>query len=94
MIPRSVDQGPQGPGGTGGPGAYPRRVDVPPDPRYLYPPEEAARRLGVSRTRVYGLMNCGLLTRIKNGRRTLVADREVQELVKRLLAEPWLLAAN
>lgn len=93
MIPRSVVPGSRGPDGTWDPGAHSRRVDAPPDPRYLYSPEEAARRLGISRTRVYGLFNCGLLTRIKNGRRTLVSDFEVQELVKRLLSEPWLLNA-
>ncbi len=93
MIPRADGQRAWGPCGTSGPGAPSRRVDAPPDPRYLYPPEEAARRLGISRTRVYGLLNCGLLTRIKNGKRTLVSDFEVQELVKRLLSEPWLLSA-
>jgi excisionase family DNA binding protein len=69
-----------------------RRVDAVPDPRYLYSPEEAARRLGISRTRVYQLFHTQWLTAIKIGRRTLIADKEVQQLIDRMLQDPGLLS--
>ncbi len=67
-------------------------VDGSPDPRYLYSPEEAAHRLGISRSKVYQLIKARWLTSIKIGRRTLISDDEVRALISRLVAEPGLLA--
>lgn len=82
----------EGPGGPVDAGARWTPVDGSPDPRYLYSPEEAAHRLGISRSKVYQLMRAGWLTAIKIGRRTLISDDEVRVLISRLVAEPGLLA--
>lgn len=73
-------------------GAAGRRVDAAPDSRYLYSPDEAARRLGISRTRVYQLLRAQWLTGLKIGRRTLIADKQIRELIDRMLADPGLLS--
>lgn len=46
-------------------------------------PDDAARRLGVGRTKVFELMNSGELRRIKLGRRTLVPDADLVALIER-----------
>ena len=55
-----------------------------PDARLLYPVEAAARRIGVGRTTLYGLINDGSLPSVQIGRRRLVAEADLLDFVARL----------
>ena len=79
-------------GGGGGPGAAGRRVDAPPDPRYLLTVEQAAKSLSLSRTRVYGLINAGQLLGVKIGRSTRIPLKSIEDLIDRLMNNPELLS--
>lgn len=48
--------------------------------------DDAAARLGIGMTSLYGLMNSGALKPVKIGRRVLISARELEEFVSRLVA--------
>lgn len=51
------------------------------EPNLAHKIPDAARRIGVSRTRLFGLFQTGEITPIKVGGRTLVAESELQRFV-------------
>jgi excisionase family DNA binding protein len=53
------------------------------DPELLLSPEEAARRLAVSRTRVFELVQRGELRSLKVGRLRRIVARSLDEFVDR-----------
>lgn len=55
------------------------------DSKLLVPIEGVAGSLGVSRRKIYELIDDGELTRVKIGRRALVTAESVHEYVERLV---------
>jgi excisionase family DNA binding protein len=55
-----------------------------PTPLRLYPPETAARSLGVSRTKVWELLRDGELSGVKVGKRRLIFADSLDDYVQRL----------
>jgi len=49
-------------------------------------PADAAKRIGVGRTTLYGLMSGGEVKAVKIGRRTLIPISELERFVERLRA--------
>lgn len=52
--------------------------------RLLYPVPEAAAKLGIGRSKFYGLIESGDLHVVKIGRRALVSHDELERYVRRL----------
>ena len=69
-----------------------RRVDAAPDPRVLVSVPEAARMLGIGRTRAFRLVNSDYLVSVKIGRSRLVPVSSIQHLVMELIKNPNLLS--
>lgn len=60
-------------------------MSVPTDPpRLAYSPAEAARALGISRARLYQLIDDGTIPSIKLGRRRLIRAEALRDLLERL----------
>jgi excisionase family DNA binding protein len=55
--------------------------------RKLWPPEEAAHLLGITKTTLYRWADAGLITLIRVGGRTFVADSELDRFVARVQVE-------
>ncbi|MDQ6849554.1 MAG: helix-turn-helix domain-containing protein [Actinomycetota bacterium] len=55
--------------------------------KLLHTPEDAARRLGVGRTRLYALMADGQITSIRIGRSRRIPSTALSAYVERLLSE-------
>ncbi|MEK4240808.1 helix-turn-helix domain-containing protein [Janibacter sp. FSL W8-0316] len=52
--------------------------------RLLHPIPDAAQALGVSRTTIYELISAGALKPVKIGRRTFIAQDELERYVRSL----------
>ncbi len=57
------------------------------DPPLLISVEEAARLLGLGRTRAYGLVMSGRIVSVKLGRKRLVVRERLSDFVSELVAE-------
>ena len=54
------------------------------DAPLLHPVEVAARRIGIGRTKMYGLISDGSILTVQIGSRRLVAEADLQDFVNRL----------
>jgi excisionase family DNA binding protein len=63
-----------------------RRKDVQMDKKILHSVNGAADKLDVGRSTVYGLIAAKKITAVKIGRRTLITDQSIQQLVDDLVA--------
>lgn len=53
--------------------------------RLLHPIPDAAQVLGISRTTIYELISAGALKPVKIGRRTFIAQEELERYVRGLM---------
>lgn len=58
-----------------------------PEHAHLHRPVDAARRLGIGRTKIFELMSSGELRSVKVGRARLVPERAIIEFVERIESE-------
>jgi excisionase family DNA binding protein len=55
--------------------------------RLAYPIPEAAERLGIGRTSMYGLLDAGEIASVKVGKRRVVPEAALVEYLRRQLGE-------